>query len=165
VGSFFWTESCITPIENSCIGLYEVINPITEYLLRTAFRRVKMSSVSNSRSAFELLKNQFNPDAEEFWGLFLNNHLEVIDCKLIHRGTVDSCTVHPRDLFREAIKLNSCAIIIAHNHPSRSLDPSTSDIQLTRKFKKIGTLIQIPIIDHMIFSDSNYYSFKEHFVL
>ena len=115
-----------------------------------------MFSVSNSQSVFKLLKNQFNPDAEEFWGLFLNNHLNVIDYKLIHRGTMDSCFVHPRDLFREALRLNSCAIIIAHNHPSKNLDPSESDILLTRKFKKIGALIQIPIIDHVIFSDLNF---------
>ncbi len=121
-----------------------------------------MSSVSNSRSAFELLKNKFNPDAEEFWGLFLNNYLNLIDFKLIHRGTMDSCSVHPRDLFREAIRLNSCAVIMAHNHPSRSIQPSISDIKLTQKFKKIGLLIQIPVIDHVIFSDLNYYSFKEH---
>ncbi len=120
-----------------------------------------MSSVINSRSAFELLKNQFNPDVEEFWGLFLNNHLNVIDFKLIHRGTMDSCSVHPRDIFREAIRLNSCAIIIAHNHPSRSVDPSPADLKLTQKFKKIGQLVQIPVIDHVIFSDLNYYSFKE----
>lgn len=119
-------------------------------------------SVSNSRSAFELLKDQFNPNAEEFWGLFLNNHLSVIDFKLIHRGTVDSCSIHPRDLFREAIKLNSCAVIIAHNHPSRNIEPSVSDLKLTKKLKKIGLLIQIPVIDHVIFSDFNYYSFKEH---
>ena len=120
-----------------------------------------MSSVINSRSAFELLKNQFNPDVEEFWGLFLNNHLNVIDFKLIHRGTMDSCSVHPRDIFREAIRLNSCAIIIAHNHPSRNVDPSPADLKLTQKFKKIGQLVQIPVIDHVIFSDLNYYSFKE----
>jgi DNA repair protein RadC len=121
-----------------------------------------MSCVANSHSAFDLLKQEFNSDVEEFWGVFLNNHLDVIDFKLIHRGTMDACTVHPRDLFREAIKLNSCAVIIAHNHPSRNVDPSTADIRLTKKFQKIGLLIQIPVIDHVIFSDINYFSFKQH---
>ncbi len=123
---------------------------------------VQKKSVMNSRSAFDILKERFNPDVEEFWGLFLNNHLDVIESKLIHRGTLDSCTVHPRDLFREAIKLNCCAIIMAHNHPSRNIEPSVSDLKLTLKFKKIGQLVQIPVIDHMIFSDESYYSFKEH---
>lgn len=126
------------------------------------FKKDNMSSIVNSQSAFQILKNKFNPDAEEFWGLFLNNHLDIIDCKLIHRGTNDRCLVHPRDLFREAVRLNSCALIIAHNHPSRSILPSTADLRLTKKFKKIGQLIQIPIIDHLIFSDLNYYSLKEH---
>lgn len=124
-----------------------------------------MPSVSNSRSAFEILKQKFNPEAEEFWGLFLNNHLNIIDFKLIHRGTINSCSVYPRDIFREAIKLNSCAVIIAHNHPSRSVEPSLSDMRITKKFKQIGILIQIPVIDHVIFSDLNYYSFKEHLMI
>ena len=121
-----------------------------------------MPTVINSQAAFEILRHEFNSFAEEFWGIFLNNHLEVIELKLIHRGTMDHCNVHPRDLFRQAISMNSCSIIIAHNHPSKILDPSLSDILLTKKFKKIGILIQIPILDHVIFSDTNYYSFREN---
>ena len=58
-----------------------------------------VSTIINSKAAFQILKNEFNRDAEEFWGIFLNNHLEIIEFKLIHRGTMDHCTVHPRDLF------------------------------------------------------------------
>lgn len=124
-----------------------------------------MSTIKNTHAAFQILKTEFNGYAEEFWGIFLNNHLEIIEFKLIHRGTTDCCTVHPRDLFREAIKLNSCSVIIAHNHPSKKLEPSAADIQLTKKFKKIGLLVQIPVIDHLIFSDIHYFSFKEHSLL
>ncbi len=141
---------------------YVTLRSAQRYRSSKSERDPCVSTIINSRAAFQILKNEFNRDAEEFWGLFLNNHLEIIEFKLIHRGTMDHCTVHPRDLFREALRLNSCAVIIAHNHPSKILDPSTSDIMLTKKFKKIGQLIQIPIIDHVIFSDSQYFSFKEN---
>ncbi len=127
--------------------------------------RSNVSVIPNSQAAFQILKNEFNQFSEEFWGIFLNNHLEIIKFKLIHRGTMDHCSVHPRDLFREALLLNSCSVIIAHNHPSKILEPSSSDIVLTKKFKKIGILIQIPILDHVIFSDTSYFSFKENSLL
>lgn len=86
----------------------------------------------------------------------------MIKCVLLNRGTLDHCEVHPRDLFREAVRANAHSIIIAHNHTSRVLVPSNADMTLTKKIKRIGQLIQIPIIDHILFSDEHYYSFKEH---
>lgn len=121
-----------------------------------------MSSISNSKNAFEVLKSHFNADVEEFWALFLDHQLQMTKCTLLNRGTVDRCDVHPRDLFREALRANAHTIIIAHNHTSRVLLPSSADILLTKKFKRIGQLIQIPILDHILFSDEHYYSFKEH---
>ncbi len=159
---FFWTKSCRFQINNYQKTIYVTLRSAERRSSSKSERDLRVSTIINSKAAFQILKNQFNRDAEEFWGLFLNNHLEIIEFKLIHRGTMDHCTVHPRDLFREALRLNSCAVIIAHNHPSKILEPSTSDIQLTKKFKKIGQLIQIPIIDHVIFSDNQYFSFKEN---
>lgn len=119
------------------------------------------SSITTTHEAFSYLQNHYNPDVEEFWGIFLNNHLEILNAKLLHRGTVNYCTVHPRDLFREAIRHNSSAIIIAHNHPSGHLEPSKSDIILTKKMLKIGKLLEIPILDHIIFTNENFYSLKQ----
>lgn len=70
--------------------------------------------------------------------------------------------MHPRDLFREALMANSYAIIIAHNHPSYNTEPTIEDLKLTRKLVKISKTIEIPIFDHIIFTDQNYYSFKEN---
>ena len=81
---------------------------------------------------------------------------------MISRGTLNFCLVHPRDLFREALKANSFAIIIAHNHPSLNTLPTPEDLLLTRKLVKISKIIEIPILDHIIFTDAKYYSFKEN---
>lgn len=121
-----------------------------------------MLPIHNSQFAFNLLKSNFNQFAEEFWLINLNSCLIAQNLKLISKGTLNFCLVHPRDLFREALMSNSYAIIIAHNHPSLDTQPTIEDIKLTKKLVTISQLIEIPILDHIIFTDQYYYSFKEH---
>jgi DNA repair protein RadC len=124
-----------------------------------------MSPIHNSLLAFDLLKSKFNPECEEFWLINLNCQLSVNSSILISRGTLNYCPVHPRDLFREALKANSFALIIAHNHPSLDPRPTAQDISLTKKLIKLGQLIEIPILDHIIFTQIEYFSFKENHLL
>lgn len=124
-----------------------------------------MSQIHNSRFAFDLLKSKFNPDAEEFWLITLNAGLSLTGSVLLAKGTLNYCSVHPRDLFRECIRANAFAFIMAHNHPSLDVRPSDEDIKLTQRFLKISKLLEIPMLDHLIFSDKIYYSFKEHNLL
>ncbi len=121
----------------------------------------EMSPIHNSQLAFDLLKTKFNGEAEEFWLINLNSHLIATSTILIAKGTLNYCPIHPRDLFREALRANSFAIIIAHNHPSLDPQPTNEDIRLTKKLCRISTLIEIPILDHIIFTDTNYFSFKQ----
>ena len=121
-----------------------------------------MSPIHNSQLAFNLLKTHFNGLCEEFWLINLNTCLEMQSLKMISRGTLNFCLVHPRDLFREALAANSYAMIIAHNHPSLNISPTAEDLLLTRRLVKISKIIEIPILDHIIFTDENYFSFKEN---
>lgn len=118
-------------------------------------------NIQSSHSVFEILKTKFNPDAEEIWGIYLNSNLDFISLNMIHRGTVNHCLFHPRDLFREAIRSNCTFVILAHNHPSRQILPSAMDLKLTKKVIKIGAFLEIPVVDHLIFSDRSYFSFKD----
>jgi DNA repair protein RadC len=68
---------------------------------------------------------------------------------------------HPRDLFREAIRNNSTFIILAHNHPSKQVLPSEIDIKMTKRVIKMGQLLELPVLDHVIFSDEKFFSFKD----
>ncbi len=122
----------------------------------------EMSPIHNSRLAFELLKPSFNPDVEEFWLISLDSNLSAKGLILIAKGTLNYCPVHPRDLFREALRANAYAMIIAHNHPSLNTLPTKEDISFTKKLCKLAKLLEIPILDHLIFTDKNYYSFKEN---
>lgn len=124
-----------------------------------------MPQIHNSRFAFEILKQKFNPECEEFWLLTVNSTLHLTNTILLAKGTLNYCSIHPRDLFREAIKANAFAFIIAHNHPSKDTTPSKEDIKITNKISKASHLVEIPMLDHLIFTEENYYSFKENNLL
>lgn len=76
-------------------------------------------------------------------------------------GTLNQSCVHPREIFKEAYKLSASSIICMHNHPSGDITPSTDDIILTKSLIEIGRLQQIPVVDHIIFGNNNYFSFYE----
>ncbi len=83
----------------------------------------------------------------------------------VTRGLVDQTLAHSREFFRHSIVSNASGIVMAHNHPSGSIDPSAKDIQLTQNMKKSGEILGIPLMDHIILGDNNYYSFAEEGML
>ncbi len=121
--------------------------------------------ITDSASAYCKLQPIFNQYCEEFWAIYLNHQLHVLNMTLLHRGTLNYCTVHPRDLFRQAFLHNAYTMIIAHNHVSGELEPSAEDIKLTKKLIKISQITEISISDHIIFNDKKYFSFKENQIL
>ncbi len=117
--------------------------------------------VSNSNIAFDLLKKNFNPYQEEVFVICLDSQLRLLGYEMIFKGTVDSCLFHARDIFRYAISKNAHSLIIAHNHPSLKTLPSTADKKITRKLIKIAQLLEIPLLDHIIFCPLEFYSMSE----
>ncbi|HJJ30942.1 MAG TPA: DNA repair protein RadC [Methanocorpusculum sp.] len=82
---------------------------------------------------------------------------EVINIRLITRGILDNCQVHPREIFADAIADRAAAIIIVHNHPSGRLEPSKLDISMTQVMKRCGQLLGIPLLDHIIIGPEDGY--------
>lgn len=80
----------------------------------------------------------------------------------ITKGLVDRSFIHPRELFREAIKQNAVSIIIAHNHPSGNLEASDADLEATRRIVAASKVMGIPLLDHVIVSHQGYFSIREH---
>ena len=117
--------------------------------------------ITSSRLAYSYLSDKFTPDAEEFWVLALTSNKRLNAGRCLFRGTVDSCLVHPRDIFRFACLTNASSLIIAHNHPSLDPNPSLEDIRLTIQIFKAGRILQIPVIDHLIVTEVNYKSFAD----
>lgn len=117
--------------------------------------------IDSAKNVFELLRINYNPHAEEFWGVYLTHQMELIKMSMVHKGTLNSCKIHPRDLFREAMHANCYAMIIAHNHTSQSVEPSLEDVRITKKLLRCAKLLEIPILDHVIYTHEKYFSFSE----
>jgi DNA repair protein RadC len=102
---------------------------------------------------------------EEFWLLLLNRANMVIKKEMISRGGVTGTVVDARVIFKSALENRASSIIMAHNHPSGNLKPSEEDIRITKKIKEAGKLMEISLIDHLIITDSGYYSFGDEGML
>lgn len=111
---------------------------------------------------YYLVKDELeNSLQEKFLVVYLDTKKYVISKKIIFIGTVNSSSITPRDVFREAVKLNSVSMILVHNHSAGSIAPSYEDIYLTNEFIKLGRMMGISVIDHLIIGKNNYYSFRE----
>lgn len=98
---------------------------------------------------------------EVFACLYLDNRHRVITYEQLFRGTIDSASVHPREVVKRCLETNTAALIIAHNHPSGCSEPSRADIQITRRLKEALALMDIRLLDHIIVADGDPYSFAE----
>lgn len=94
--------------------------------------------------------------------ILLNTKNRVIRCQQIAEGSLTSAVVHPREVYAPAVAAHAASILVAHNHPSGDPYPSSEDRNLTLSLSKAGDFLGIPLMDHVIIGDGNYYSFKEH---
>ena len=99
---------------------------------------------------------------EQFVVILLNNKNKVIGTEVVSEGSLSSSIVHPREVYAPAILHHAAAIMVAHNHPSGDPKPSTEDTEVTRMLARSGKVLGIPMIDHVIIGDGNYYSFLEN---
>jgi len=98
---------------------------------------------------------------EEFIVLTLDAKNRLIRHSAISKGTLTQTVIHPREIFRDAIRESGCSIIMSHNHPSGVLTPSDEDRAATRRLAKAGDIIGIPLLDHVIVCETGYLSMKE----
>jgi DNA repair protein RadC len=100
-------------------------------------------------------------EVETFSVVLLDTKNQVIDIVEISRGTINQAIVHPRDVFKLAIRRNSNSIIVSHNHPSNCVEPSPEDISVTKRLVDAGNIIGIKVVDHVIIGNGSYVSLKE----
>lgn len=99
---------------------------------------------------------------EEFRVLVVNNKNMLLKKSIVSVGTITEAIVHPREVFRDAIKESGSGIIVTHNHPSGNAFPSRQDIDTTKRLVDAGKIVGIPLLDHIILTNSSYYSMKEN---
>ncbi|WP_347862661.1 DNA repair protein RadC [Salimicrobium sp. PL1-032A] len=98
---------------------------------------------------------------EHFVALFLDVKNRVLSKRTVFVGSLNSSIVHPRELFKEAVKRSAASIVCVHNHPSGDPSPSPEDIQVTKRLKECGKLLGIELLDHLVIGDSSFISLKE----
>ena len=98
---------------------------------------------------------------EVFAVLFLDTHHCLIEYAEMFRGTIDSASVYPREVVKQALRLNAAAVIVSHNHPSGNPEPSAADRALTQRLKEALALVDVRILDHVIVAGGNTASFAE----
>jgi DNA repair protein RadC len=102
---------------------------------------------------------------EEFWILFLNRSNRVINRMKLSQGGVSGTVTDVRMVMKKAVEYLASGIIVCHNHPSGNLNPSEADSKITQKIKEAGNLLDIQLLDHLIISDKDYYSFADNGLL
>lgn len=102
---------------------------------------------------------------EEFWILFLNRSNKIIDRMRLSQGGISGTVTDVRMVMKKAIEYLASGIIVCHNHPSGNLNPSESDTKITKKIKEAGSLMDIQLLDHLIISEKDYYSFADNGLL
>jgi DNA repair protein RadC len=123
-------------------------------------RKRKTVCVKHPDDIYEAVKRYTKSKQEYFLVLTLSGAHEIISVHIASFGLVNRTIIHPREVFKHAIKDNAVRIVVCHNHPSNKVLPSPQDIEITELLVDAGELIGIPVLDHLIISKKGYYSFK-----
>jgi len=121
--------------------------------------------ISTAKDVFNELIEYTTKNQEHFILLTLDGAGHLINKRVVFKGTLNQSLVHPREVFADAIADRSAAIIIAHNHPSGSLEPSDADIKITKQLSEVADIVGIDLIDHIIVSKNGYFSFVKEGIL
>ena len=126
----------------------------------------KIIKISSSKDAFELLQPSMGElPHEEFWIVYLNNSNKVMHSAQLSKGGITGTLVDVRLVMKQALELGAVALILAHNHPSGGLKPSEADKQITQKLKNAADALDIKVLDHLIITQKDYFSFADEKVL
>ena len=131
--------------------------------LRVARHQVTgRTKITGGRDVFDLLKYDFKAyETEKFKSVLLNTKNEVLRVVEVSSGSIQETLAAPGDVFREAVRDGATSLIVAHNHPSGNPEPSQADLRLTAQLVQAGEVLGIALLDHVVFGDMKYVSFKE----
>jgi DNA repair protein RadC len=135
---------------------------MNEILKRIRQAEKPITKISCAEDVFKLMHDELKDKKEEhFYVLMLNNQNNIIAEQEISKGILDASIIHPREVFKPAIKNSASKIILVHNHPSGNPEPSREDLDITEKLTEAGDQIGIKILDHVIVGEK-WWSWKEH---
>lgn len=129
---------------------------------RRAEDSVELVNITSSKLVFEIMQPIIGElSHEEFWVLFLNNSNKVISKSQLSKGGITGTIVDVRLVFKLALESGATGLILCHNHPSGNLKPSDADKEITKKLKRAGESLDVKVLDHLIITETKYYSFVD----
>jgi len=118
--------------------------------------------INSSKSVFNIMQPLIaDLPHEEFWVVFLNNSNKIIHKQQMSKGGITGTVVDTRMIFKKAVEISSVGLILCHNHPSGKALPSMADKNLTKKLQSAGETLDIKVLDHLIITQNNYFSFAD----
>lgn len=129
---------------------------------RVAHKQAKLNAIRSPQDVARYLMEKISLHQQEvFYCLYLNTKNQVVYEKKVFVGSLNSSIVHPREVYKEAVKWSAASIIVSHNHPSGDPTPSREDIDVTHRLVEAGDILGIDCLDHLIIGDGTYISLKE----
>lgn len=126
----------------------------------------KKTKIRSAIDAYSLLVGDLmDLNHEEFWLILLKKNNDVLKKEMISKGGLSGTVVDPKIIFKRALEESASGIILAHNHPSGNLEPSQEDIVLTDRISQAGKSLEISVLDHLIITDSSFFSFADEGLL
>ena len=172
LGSGYQAQSAVGLAKNILTSVNNDLHQLAQLSVNDLikFKGVGHAKTINIISALELGRRQdefmraelMDIQHEEFWIILLKRNNEIIAKKQISKGGISGTLVDPKIVFKHALDRQASTLVLIHNHPSGNINASQTDINLTKKIKKAGDLLDISIIDHIIYTNAGYYSFVDH---
>ncbi len=135
---------------------------VSEIGKRIRLKKKKQDKIDSAKDVFNLFEERLKSEKQEyFFTVLLNTKNYVINIQKISMGILDASIIHPREIFKSAIRNSASKIILVHNHPSGDPTPSEEDLEITNKLIGSGELIGIEVLDHVIIGDGKYWSWLE----
>ena len=126
----------------------------------------KLLKITRSRQVYELMRpDLYDESVEQVYLLLLNRSNGLIKKERVSQGGTTASVVDPKVVFRFALEQGAHSLILIHNHPSGNLQPSDTDKRLTQRLQKIGKELELPLIDHLIYTDRGYFSFADEGIM
>jgi DNA repair protein RadC len=135
-------------IANGPVSSEEILK-MARTLLNRRFARGRLIGAPEEAKSFVAMKLA-HLEHEVFAALFLDNRHRVLRFETLFRGTIDGASVHPREVVKRTLQLNAAALILAHNHPSGTGEPSQADLRITQRLKDALALVDVRVLDHLI---------------
>jgi len=126
----------------------------------------KLQKIIGSKQVYELMRpDLYDESVEQVYLLLLNRSNGLIKKQRVSQGGTTASVVDPKVVFRFALEQGAHSLILIHNHPSGNLQPSDADKRLTQRLQKVGIELEIPLIDHLIYTDQGYFSFADEGIM